>query len=44
MVEDGKKPFADLEEVEVDKSQEVSEVVGDDSEIMEVVEGFDSED
>ena len=44
MVEDGKKPFADLEEVELDKSQEVSEVVGDDSEIMEVVEGFDSED
>ena len=44
MVEDGKKPFAALEKSEVDKSQEVSEVVGDDSEIMEVVEGFDSED
>ena len=43
MLEDGLNPFEGIEVVEKDYSQDISEVAGEDEELMEVVEELDSE-
>ena len=43
MIEDGINPFEPMESKDYDRSQEVAEVAGDDSELMEVVESFEAE-
>tara|TARA_B100000768_G_scaffold88520_1_gene83099 strand:- start:215 stop:349 length:135 start_codon:yes stop_codon:yes gene_type:complete len=40
MIEDGTNPFEGTPVVQSERSEEVSEVAGDDSEIMEVIESF----
>ena len=43
MIEDGLNPFEGMPHVEETRSEGVSEVAGDDSELMEVVESFEEE-
>ena len=43
MIEDGLNPFEGSPVVEVERSEDISEVAGDDSEIIEVVESFAEE-
>lgn len=43
MLEDGLNPFEGIEVVEKDYSQDISEVAGEDEELIEVVEELDSE-
>ena len=43
MIEDGMNPFEGSPIVEVERSEDISEVAGDDSDLIEVVESFSEE-
>jgi hypothetical protein len=43
MIEDGSNPFEGMPHVEETRSEDVSDVAGNDSELIEVVESFEEE-